>query len=100
MRGIARANIRGPTCAVHRGATGGCLRGVRGDVHIKRWTSARCRAHRSISHMRRPFYDLYEAHKSAVTKEALERIAAPYAIEGEIRGRSAEERRAAWNERS
>jgi Transposase IS66 family len=50
--------------------------------------------------LRRPFYDLYEAHKSAVAKEALERIAALYAIEEEIRGRSVEERRAARNERS
>jgi transposase len=53
-----------------------------------------------MAHVRRPFYDLYEAHKSAVAKEALERIAALYAIEEEIRGRSAEERRAARNERS
>jgi transposase len=46
-----------------------------------------------MAHARRPFYDLYEAHKSAVAKEALERIAALYAIEEEIRGRAAEERR-------
>ena len=53
-----------------------------------------------MAHVRRPFYDLYAAHKSAVAKEALERIAALYAIEDEIRGRSAEERRAVRNERS
>jgi transposase len=53
-----------------------------------------------MAHVRRPFYDLYEAHKSAVAKEALERIAALYAIEEEIRGRSAEQRRAVRNERS
>jgi transposase len=53
-----------------------------------------------MSHVRRPFYDLYQAHKSAVAKEALERIAALYAIEEQIRGRSAEERRALRNERS
>src|SRR5499425_2642130 len=53
-----------------------------------------------MSHVRRPFFELYEAHKSAVAKEALERIAALYAIEEEIRGRSAEERRAVRNERS
>src|SRR5216110_2275774 len=46
-----------------------------------------------MAHVRRSFYDLYEAHKSAVAKEALERIAALYTIEEEIRGRSAEERR-------
>jgi hypothetical protein len=48
--------------------------------------------------VRWPFFDLYAAHKSA--KEALERIAALYAIEDEIRGRSAEERRKVRNERS
>jgi transposase len=53
-----------------------------------------------MAHIRRPFYDLYAAHKSAVAKEALERIAALYAIEDEIRGRSAEERRQVRNERS
>lgn len=53
-----------------------------------------------MAHVRRPFYDLYEAHKSAVAKEALERIKALYAIEEEIRGRSAEERREVRNERS
>ena len=53
-----------------------------------------------MSHVRRPFYELYEAHKSAVAKEALERIAALYAIEEEIRGRSAEERRAVRTARS
>jgi transposase len=53
-----------------------------------------------MSHVRRPFYDLYEAHKSAVAKEALERIAALYTIEEEIRGRAAEERRAVRTARS
>jgi transposase len=53
-----------------------------------------------MAHIRRPFYDLYQAHKSAVAKEALERIAALYAIEEEIRGRSAEERREVRNARS
>jgi transposase len=53
-----------------------------------------------MAHVRRPFYELYEAHKSAVAKETLERIAALYAIEEEIRGRSAEERREIRNARS
>jgi transposase len=53
-----------------------------------------------MAHIRRPFYDLYEAHKSAVAKEALERIAALYVIEDEIRGRSAEQRREVRNARS
>jgi transposase len=53
-----------------------------------------------MAHVRRPFYELYEAHKSAVAKETLERIAALYAVEEEIRGRSAEERREVRNARS
>ena len=53
-----------------------------------------------MAHVRRPFYELYEAHKSAVAKETLERIAALYVIEEEIRGRSAEERREVRNARS
>ena len=39
------------------------------------------------------FYDLHVAHKSPVAEEALERIGELYAIEKEIRGRPAEERR-------
>jgi len=50
--------------------------------------------------VRRKFYDIQVAHKSAVAMEALERIGALYAIEKEIRGRSPEERRAVRNERS
>jgi transposase len=53
-----------------------------------------------MAHVRRKFYDLHEAHKSPVAREALERIAALYAIEDQIRGRSAEERRQVRNERS
>jgi len=53
-----------------------------------------------MAHVRRPFFELYEAHKSAVAKETLERIAALYVIEEEIRGRSAEERREVRNARS
>src|SRR5580698_6799191 len=45
------------------------------------------------AHVRRKFYDLVEAHKSAVAAEALERIGPLYAIEKEIHGRSPEERR-------
>jgi transposase len=45
------------------------------------------------AHVRRKFYDLQVAHKSPVAQEALERIAALYAIEDEIRGRPPDERR-------
>jgi transposase len=53
-----------------------------------------------MAHVRRQFFDLYEAHKSPVAKEVLERIAALYAIEEEIRGRSVDERRKVRNQRS
>jgi hypothetical protein len=49
---------------------------------------AACRAH-----VRRKFYDLHAAHKSPVAAEAMERIATLYAIEKEIRGHAAGERR-------
>lgn len=52
------------------------------------------------AHVRRKFYDLEVAHKSPVAAEALERIAALYAIEKEIRGRPPEERREVRNTRS
>jgi transposase len=45
------------------------------------------------AHVRRKFYDLHVAHKSSVAAEAMERIAALYAIEKEIRGHPADERR-------
>ena len=45
------------------------------------------------AHVRRKFYDLHLAHRSPVAAEAMERIAALYAIEKEIRGHAAGERR-------
>jgi transposase len=53
-----------------------------------------------MAHVRRKFYDLLEAHKSPVAQEAIERIAALYAIEGEIRGRPPEERLTVRQQRS
>jgi len=44
------------------------------------------------AHVRRPFYDLDVAGDSPTAREALERIQALFALEAEIRGRSAEER--------
>jgi transposase len=52
------------------------------------------------AHARRKFHDLYQAHRSPVAKEALERIAQLYAIESDIRGRSPAERRAIREARS
>jgi len=53
-----------------------------------------------MAHVRRKFYDLVEAHKSPLAREAIERIGALYAIEGEIRGRPPEERQKIRQQRS
>jgi transposase len=45
------------------------------------------------AHVRRYFFDLHESQKSPIAAEALERIAALYAVESDIRGRPADLRR-------
>jgi len=62
----------------------------RGDVQL-----ALCWAH-----VRRRFYELAAAGPAPIASEALERIAKLYAVESEIRGRSADERRAVRQEKS
>src|SRR3954447_12150892 len=62
----------------------------RGDVQL-----AFCWAH-----VRRHFYELAQGGAAPIASEALTRIAALYRIEGEIRGRSAAERRAVRQQRS
>jgi transposase len=52
------------------------------------------------SHVRRPFYELAQSGPAPIAAEALVRIAALYRIESEIRGRSADERRAVRQARS
>ena len=52
------------------------------------------------AHVRRKMYDLHQAHRSPIAAEALERIGALYGIEQEIRGRSAEERKAVRSNRT
>ena len=52
------------------------------------------------AHCRRRFYEIHQATGSPLAEEALRRIGELYAIEAEIRGRPAEERRAARQERS
>src|SRR6202166_1704652 len=52
------------------------------------------------SHVRRAFYELAQSGPAPIAAEALVRIADLYRIEGDIRGRSAEERHAARQERS
>jgi transposase len=58
------------------------------------YATGRIREAACWAHVRRKFYDLQVAHKSLIAQEALERIAALYAIEKEIRGRPPDERRA------
>jgi transposase len=62
----------------------------RGDVQL-----AFCWAH-----VRRHFYELAAAGPAPIASEALERISGLYVIENDIRGRSAEERRAVRQDRS
>jgi transposase len=52
------------------------------------------------AHTRRKFYDIYEATKAPLAEEALRRIAELYAIEADVRGRTADERRAVRQELS
>ena len=53
-----------------------------------------------MAHIRRKFFDLMEAHQSPIATEAVERIAALYQIEKEIRGRTREQRRQVRNTRA
>jgi transposase len=52
------------------------------------------------AHVRRKFYDIAQGSPSPVAAEALRRIAVLYAIEAEIRGQSAEARRAVRQDRA
>ncbi len=52
------------------------------------------------SHVRRKFYELAQSGPAPIATEALARIAVLYQIEGEIRGRSAEERRSVRQQKS
>src|SRR6476660_2938776 len=52
------------------------------------------------SHVRRRLYELAAAGPAPIASEALERIAGLYVIEAEIRGRTADERRAVRQEKS
>jgi transposase len=52
------------------------------------------------SHVRRGFYELATPGPSPIASEAFEHIAALYAVEKDIRGRGADERRAVRQQRS
>ena len=51
-------------------------------------------------HTRRKFYDIHVATKSPLAEQALRQIAELYAIEADIRGQTADERRTLRQERS
>jgi hypothetical protein len=52
------------------------------------------------AHTRRKFYDIHVATKSPLAEQALQRIAELYAIEADIRGQTADERRTVRRQRS
>jgi transposase len=83
------------------------LAGFKGVLQVDGYAGYRVLAERGDvqlafcwSHVRRRFYELAAAGPAPIASETLERIAGLYAIETDIRGRSAEERRAVRQERS
>ena len=77
------------------------LAGFNGILQVDGYSGYRTLAERNDvelafcwSHVRRPFYELTASGPAPIASEALERIAGLYAIEKEIRGLSADERRA------
>jgi hypothetical protein len=83
------------------------LSGFSGILQVDGYTGYRALARRNDvqlafcwSHVRRRFYELAAAGPAPIASEALERIAALYAIEKEICGRSAKERHAIRQERT
>jgi len=75
----------------------GSLRKV-SDLHV--FLLSRAYPDASWAHLRRRFFDLAKGGDAPIANEALERIAALYAIEKTIRGRSADERRAVRQNKS
>jgi transposase len=83
------------------------LAGFSGVVQVDGYAGYRALARKNSvclaccwSHVRRRFYELAAAGSAPIANEALERIAALYAVEKDIRGHNAEERRAAREENS
>ena len=93
------AYVYAPDRTAHRPATH--LAGFKGVLQVDGYEAYEMLARRGEvqlafcwSHVRRPFYELASGGPAPIATEALARIAALYRIEGEIRGRSADERRA------
>ena len=76
-----------------------CYRSTATPV-IARWPKGVVQLAFCWAHVRRRFYELAAAGPAPIASETLERIAALYAIEKDIRGRSAEERRAIRQEKT
>ena len=83
------------------------LAGFKGILQVDGYAGYRALAERGDvqlalcwAHVRRRFYELAAAGPAPIASEALQRIAALYAIESEIRGRTADERRAVRQEKS
>jgi transposase len=89
--------------AEHLAAFRGVLQ-VDGYAGFKRLAGTRADASVSLAfcwaHMRRKFYDFHNSTKSPLAAEVLKRIRELYAIEAEIRGHPADDRRQARQERS
>jgi hypothetical protein len=83
------------------------LQGFAGVLQVDGYAGYKVLAERSVvslafcwSHARRKFYELAQSGPAPIASEALGRIAELYRIEGDIRGRSPEERRDARQARS
>lgn len=83
------------------------LAGFKGILQVDGYAGYRVLAERGDvqlafcwAHVRRRFYELAAAGPAPIASEALERIAGFYAIENDIRGRDAEERRAIRQDKS
>jgi len=83
------------------------LAGFKGTLQVDGYAGYRALAeHGKVTlafcwaHVRRRFYELAAAGPAPIASEALQRIARLYAIESEIRGHSADERRATRQEKS
>jgi len=83
------------------------LQGFRGVLQVDGYAGYRALAEAGQvelafcwSHVRRPFFEIAAGGSAPIATEALNRIAALYAIEAEIRGRSADERRAVRQEKT
>ena len=83
------------------------LAGFRGVLQVDGYSGYRAMAETGSvqlafcwAHVRRRFYELAAAGPAPIATEALERIAALYAVEAEIRGQAPETRRALRAERS